>query len=107
MPSPTTARGLLGLFPHGAYPPATDQRATTPPVQLPTSLSFRAILAAGAGGRGARGGASGRRIQKDSGGGGRQRRGEEQERKSVDGRKIRDGEEYNGCTEEDDGRTGV
>ena len=34
MPSPTTTRGLLGNFPRGVDPPATDQRATTTPVRL-------------------------------------------------------------------------
>ena len=43
LPSPTTMRGLLGHFPRGADPPANNQRATTPPVRLPTSLSLRAI----------------------------------------------------------------
>ena len=32
MPSPTTTPGLLGIFPRGADLPATDLRATTPPV---------------------------------------------------------------------------
>ena len=59
MPSPTTARGLLGNFPRGADPPANDPRATTPPVRLLTSLFLQAISVAGAGGRSARGGASG------------------------------------------------
>ena len=62
MPSPTTARDLLGHFPRGADPPTTDQSATTPPARLPTSLSLRVISAAGAEGRGARGGASGARA---------------------------------------------
>ena len=43
MPSPKMARGLLGIFPRGADPPATAQRATTPPVQSPTSLYLQAI----------------------------------------------------------------
>ena len=34
MTSPTTERGLLGIFPHGAVPPVTDQRATTLPSNL-------------------------------------------------------------------------
>ena len=67
MPPLTTARGLLGHFPWGADPPANDPRATTPPVQLLTSSSFRAILAAGAGGRSVRGGASGRRGPREVG----------------------------------------
>ena len=71
MPSPTTARGMLGHFPRGADPPATDQHASLPPVQYPTSLSLRAISVAGAGGRGVRGGASGCRIPRDGRGGGR------------------------------------
>ena len=70
MPSPTTARGLLGHFLRGVDPPATDQRAPTRPVRLPTSSSIRVILAAGAGGRCARGGSSGCRSPRDDGGGG-------------------------------------
>ena len=65
MPSPTMARGLLGHFLHGADPPATDQRSTTPPVRLPTYFSLRAILAARARRSGARGRASDRKIPKD------------------------------------------
>ena len=70
MPSPTTMRGLLGQFPRGAYPPANDRRATTPPVRLPTSLSLRVISTAGAGGRGVWAGASGRRSTSEVGRGG-------------------------------------
>ena len=62
MPSSTTTRGLLGHFPRGADPPATDQRAKNPPFRLPTSLSLRAISAAGARGKGAWERASGRRA---------------------------------------------
>ena len=82
MPSPTTARGLLGHFPQGADPPATDQCATTPPVRLLTSLSLRAISTAGTGGRGA---GQGERPQETEGGRGekRQRRREEKERNRV------------------------
>ena len=64
---PTTARGLLGNFPQGSDPPANDRCATTPPVQSPTSLSLRAISVAGAGGRGARGGVSGRKGTREEG----------------------------------------
>ena len=46
MPSPTTTRGLMGIFPQGADPPATNPRSTTPPVRSPKSLSIRAISAA-------------------------------------------------------------
>ena len=70
MPSPTTVRGLLGHFLRGADPPATNQRASTPPVRSPTYSSLRAISAAGARGRGARGGASSCRSLRDGGGGG-------------------------------------
>ena len=70
MPSPTTTRGLLGHFPRGTDPPANDQRATTPPVRLRTSLSLREISAAGAGGRSAWAGASGRRATREAEGGG-------------------------------------
>ena len=56
MPSPNTVQGLLGHFPQVADPPANDPRATTPPVQLPTSSSLRAILAAVDGGRSVWGG---------------------------------------------------
>ena len=48
MPSLTTEGALLGHLPHGAYPPATDQRALSPPVRFPTSFSLRAISTAGA-----------------------------------------------------------
>ena len=68
MPPPTTSRGILVIFPQGADPPVTNQRATTPPVRSLTSLSLRVILAAGAGGRGARGGASGRKGPREEGG---------------------------------------
>ena len=68
MPSPTTARGLLGIFSRGANPPVTNPCATTAPVQLPTCLSLWAILAAGSGGRSARGGGSGRRDPREEGG---------------------------------------
>ena len=68
MPYPTTARGLLRIFPQGADPPATNQSATTPPIKLPTSLSLRGILAAGAGGWGVRGGASVRKGTREEGG---------------------------------------
>ena len=57
MPSPTTMRGLLGIFPRGADPRATNPRTTTLPVQSPTSSSLRAISVARAGGRSTRGGA--------------------------------------------------
>ena len=66
MPSPTMERGLLRIFPRGADPTTTDHRATTSLVQLPTSFSLQAISAAGAGGRGAWGGASDRKSQRDS-----------------------------------------
>ena len=70
MPSSTTARGLLGHFPQGADPPAIDPRVTTPPLRSPTSLSLREISAAGAGGRSARGEASGHRGPREVGRGG-------------------------------------
>ena len=70
MMSPTTTRGLLEHFPHGADPPANDPHATTPPVRLPTFSSLWAISAAGAGGRSAWGGASGRGATREVGGGG-------------------------------------
>ena len=69
-PSPTTTPGLLGHFPRGADPPATDRRATTPSVRPPTSLSLWAILAAGSRGRGAWARASGRRAIRKVGRGG-------------------------------------
>ena len=68
MPSPTTAREILGHFLRGADPPAINQHASTPPVRLPTYPSLRAILAAGARGRGVWGGASGRKVPRDGGG---------------------------------------
>ena len=57
----------MGIFPRGTDPPANDPRATTPPVQSPTYLFLQAILAAGAGGRSARGGESGRRGSREEG----------------------------------------
>ena len=71
VPSLTTARGLLGHFPHGADPPATDQRASPSPVKLPTYLSLRAIPSAKERGGVARGGVGGCRSLRDIGGGGR------------------------------------
>ena len=69
MPSPTTTRGLLRHFPRVADLPANDQHANTPPVRSPTSSSLQAILAAGAGGRSAWGGASDRMATREVGGG--------------------------------------
>ena len=68
MPFSTMARGLIGIFLRGADLPATNQRAKTPPVQFRTYLSLRAILAAGAGGRGAWGGAIGCKDLREEGG---------------------------------------
>ena len=78
MPSPTTTRGLLGLFPQGADLPSNNPHVTTPPVRSPKSSSLRLILAAGAGVRSARGGVSGHRGLREEGrsgegGGGRER----------------------------------
>ena len=70
MPSPTTTRGLLGLFPQGAELPATDPGATTLPVRLPKSSSLWVILAAGAWGKSARGGASVHKGPQEEGRGG-------------------------------------
>ena len=70
MPPPTTVRGLLGHFPHGADPPATDQRASPLPVQFPTYLSLRAISAARSMGGGTRGEAGGCRSLRGGRGGG-------------------------------------
>ena len=70
MPSPTITRGILGHFPRDADPTANDQRATTPTVRSPASLSLREILAAGDGGRSAWAGASGRRATREVGRGG-------------------------------------
>ena len=67
MPSPTTTRVLLGIFLRGADLPANKPHATAPPVRSPTSSSLRTILAAGAGGRSARGEASGRRGPREVG----------------------------------------
>ena len=69
-PSPTTMRGLLGHFPRGADPSATDRRAKTPPVRSSTSLLLRAISEAGARGRDAWARASGRRATRQVGRGG-------------------------------------
>ena len=69
MLSPTTARGLLGHFPRDTYPPAIDQHATNLPVQFPTSLSLRAISAAGPGGGVRRAGRAATRARGTAGGG--------------------------------------
>ena len=70
MPSPTTARGLLGHFPRCADLPAINQRVSPPPVRSPTYLSLRPILAAGAGGGGSGVGSGRRRSPRDGVGGG-------------------------------------
>ena len=83
MPSPTTARVLLGHFPHGTDPPAVDQCAYPPPVRLLTSFSLQEILADGAGGGGTQGGAGGRKSPRYSGGGGRGAGGRTRERRGA------------------------
>ena len=70
MPSPTTARGLLGCFPRGADPPSNYQCASPPSIRFPTTSSLWVILAAGSGGWGARGGTCRRSIPRDRGDGG-------------------------------------
>ena len=67
MSSPTTTRGLLGIFPRGPDLPATNPSATTLPVQPPTSLSLRAISAAESWERGARGMANSRKGPREEG----------------------------------------
>ena len=57
-----------GTFREARTCPSTDQCATTPPVRSPTSLSLRAISAAGAGRRDAQGGACGRKGLREEGG---------------------------------------
>ena len=69
MPSPTTMRGLLEIFPRGADTPAPYLSAPTLPIRSPTSLFLQAILVAGAGGRIARGVLSGRKGLQEEGGG--------------------------------------
>ena len=56
IPSPTTTRGLLGIFPGGADPPATNLSAPTLPVQSPTSSYLRALSVDGSRGQSTRGG---------------------------------------------------
>ena len=70
MPSPTTARGLLGNFLRGTDLPTTDQHASPLPVRLTTSLSLWAISAVGVGEMGALGGVGGYRSLRNGGGGG-------------------------------------
>ena len=70
MPSLTMERGLLRHFPRDTYLSATDQSTPPLPIRLLTYLSLWAILAVGAGERGAWGGAGGRRIPRDGKGGG-------------------------------------
>ena len=107
MPSPTTASGLLRHFLRGADPSATDQYVTTPPVWLPTYSSLRAILAARDGGRGARGGANGRKGPREEGGEKIWRRREERGRNRADVWRDGNREEDGGREEEDDNRAGV
>ena len=71
MPSPTTARGLLGHFMRGVDPPAVNQRVSPPPVRSPISSFLWAIPAAGAGVGGARGDVGRRGSPRDGGGEGR------------------------------------
>ena len=40
IPSPTTARSLLGNFPREVEPPVVCQKTSPPPVQLPKYLSL-------------------------------------------------------------------
>ena len=63
--APNNYAGPSRPFSKGHGPPANDRRATTPPVRSPTSLSLRAISAAGAGGRDAWARASGRRATRE------------------------------------------
>ena len=79
MPSPTTARGLLGNFLRSTYPPAANQRISPLPVRSPTSSSIRAISVAGSGEGGARGRSDGRRSPWGGGGGGRRAGGRDRE----------------------------
>ena len=74
MPSPATARVLLGKFPRVADPPANDRRATTLPVRLPKNIPCGKYRRAGPG-VGARGG-GGERPLVPEGGGERGRRGD-------------------------------
>ena len=103
MPSPTMTRGLLGILMRGADLLATDQHATTQPILLPTSSALWAILAAGAGGRSVQGGVSGRKGPR----GGRGRMAGKGGRNRAASRQDGDGDEDDGCEEEDDGGTGA
>ena len=67
----TTLRGLLGIFPWGVDPLATNLRTTALPVQSPTSSSFQAISSARSGQGGAQGGADRCKSLRDGGGGSR------------------------------------
>ena len=95
MSSTTMARGLLGNFPLGVYPPVTDQRDPPLPVRLPTSSPIRTISESGAGGRGALVGASGRRSPRDGRGGGGGAMGEDQGRRRSNERRNGGGEDNN------------
>ena len=75
MPPPTTARGLLGHFLHGADPLSVCQRILSPPIRSLRSSSLRAILVAGYGGGGARAGAGRCRSPREGGGGERRAEG--------------------------------
>ena len=70
IPSPTTTRGLFGIFPRGADPPANNPRVTTLTVRSPKSSSLQAISTARAGVRRVGGGASDRRGPQEEGRGG-------------------------------------
>ena len=71
MPLPTTAKGMLGHFPCSTDPPTVFQGFLPLTVWLLTSLSLYVILAAKAGGGGARGGAVRHMILWEGRGGGR------------------------------------
>ena len=71
MPSPTTAKVLLGHFPRGADPPVVCQHISPLPVWSLIYLSLREIPVARVGGGGTCGGAGRRRIPRDSRGRGR------------------------------------
>ena len=97
MPSPTTARGLLGHFMRGVDPPAVNQRVSPPPVRSPISSFLWAIPAAGAGVGGARGDVGRRGSPRDGGGEGRGAGGEIQGRMGNDAwQELGRAEDYGG-----------
>ena len=70
MPSPITARGVLGHFLHSIYLPSVFQSTSPLSVRFPVYFPLQVILVGGYRGGWAQGGAAGRRSLKEGGDGG-------------------------------------